>query len=157
LGSTTTAPTRNWLIELLVVISIIALLIALLLPALSAAREAAWRIKCASNSKQMLTSLMTLAADNNGQFPQHEAVFPDHVKATNTIGTSLWEEMYNGGYLVDGSITICPLTQDFGWIYSDHKFREDGGGWGAWNSNPTASNIATSYAFSHITLRRSTL
>ncbi len=57
------------LIELLVVISVIALLIALLLPALSRAREAARRIQCASQLRQMTAAAVAHGIDHEGQLP----------------------------------------------------------------------------------------
>ena len=55
------------LVELLVVVSIIALLISILLPSLSKARHQAKLVKCLSHARGMGQAVMTFAADHNSR------------------------------------------------------------------------------------------
>lgn len=87
------------LIELLVVISIIALLIAILLPSLSAAREQANRIRCASNLRQIMISLSLY--DNDFQ-----AVPPGKYNQPNSFRSGAYALKFDYGVSLD--LVECP-------------------------------------------------
>ena len=124
-----TRPSGFTLIELLVVIAIIAILIGLLLPAVQKVREAAARMKCQNNLKQLGIALHAYH-DANQQFPAGGA------SDAAPYGTG------GGGWGSAWTVFVTPYLEQ-GNLFAQMKFA-DQSGWGggsATNNQVAAKNV----------------
>ncbi len=108
------------LVELLVVISIIALLLAILMPSLNRARRQAQNVACLSNLRQWGLVFQMYTQGHDGYFPRGWY--------TNTIDRKqLWMSTLRGYYGDVSKLRCCPAAS---------KPEKDGGIFGTWGPWP---------------------
>ena len=118
------------LVELLVVISIIALLLAILMPSLQKAREQGRKVVCMTNLKQQAYALLLYTEDNNGKLPTANE-FGNAVSKYFSIGKS--EAPWTGG----SKYMWCPSQKaEYGKYSYGINWVNVFGSEGSWVSSP---------------------
>jgi prepilin-type N-terminal cleavage/methylation domain-containing protein/prepilin-type processing-associated H-X9-DG protein len=107
---------RRWrgftLIELLVVIAIIAVLIGLLLPAVQKVREAAARIQCSNNLKQISLATINCADNHAGMLPGANGLYPNPRQSpNNSYATVLFQILPYLEHANEYNSTLQPSDQ----------------------------------------------
>ena len=152
------------LLELLVVVSIISILAAMLLPALSRAREAARRVSCASNLRQMGLVFKMYAGEAKDSYPSiprvvgadcatrntrvlmvdGRSVYPEYLTEAKVLvcpSSSRAEDDYRAGRWnrADGSINPCLLDQ-LSYFYTGWIFKSE------WIADPATNDVSTRFS-----------
>ena len=101
------------LIELLIVVTIIAVLASIALPAFNGVKERGDQTKDLSNAKQIALALRQFAIDNNGQYPSHPPAATYSAAAGNPANSNeaFWWLFQSGdqtGYLQSEQIFAVP-------------------------------------------------
>jgi len=110
------------LIELLVVIAIIAILIGLLLPAVQKVREAAARMSCSNNLKQLGTAIHNYASANGDKLPPQLTYSPSSTPAYRVFH-------YN----------LLP------YIEQDNVYRQANGYWACWDNGTVRNAVIKTF------------
>lgn len=116
------SPRRNafTLVELLVVISIIAMLVSIMLPVLASARKSAQQTQCLSGVRQIALALNTYAIDGKGAYPT--LMGTDAIRTWGSYSTAIAADNPQGhgllwkmGYIPSWTALYCPSRDRNTW------------------------------------------
>jgi prepilin-type N-terminal cleavage/methylation domain-containing protein len=151
------------LVELLVVISIIALLLAILMPSLQKARAQALLVMCNSNLHQVGVAEHMYAQSNNGRLTPGDGWYGDMIQQPSLFwATGNTNAVCNLGYLLtgkylplpsgEGSVIYCParkvrtgMLAGMNWCYNDAPdatYKSGFSGWGV-----SGRTVSSGYEF----------
>ena len=140
------------LVELLVVISIIALLMAVLLPALSKARELAKRIVCANHLKTLMAANLIYSQQCDGSFVPVDCYVMSGSGRTGSATFTSWKEntlfrrimamghRHNAGTLLGTSADLSDFLDPKEYLCPSDDISKN-------ITNATTSGVSTSYGY----------